>query len=129
VRLLLDTCAFLWLADDPRLLSERVRATLQTGDHEVFLSVVSVWEIILKSQKHSLLRTNQRTSDFVDRQIAILGLQELALTCPCLGYLDRLPPHHQDPFDRILICQALDTTCTLVTPDLNIQRYPVPILW
>ncbi|MBI4028219.1 MAG: type II toxin-antitoxin system VapC family toxin [Verrucomicrobia bacterium] len=129
MRLLLDTCAFLWLVDNPRRLSERVRATLQTGDHEVFLSVVSVWDIILKRQKYFLLRTNQRVDDFVDRQITILGLQELALTRLCLGYLDRLPPHHQDPFDRILICQALDAACTLVIPDLNIQRYPVPILW
>ncbi len=129
MKLLLDTCAFLWLADSPQRLSERVRTTLQTGEHEVFLSVVSVWEIILKSRKYSLLRTKQPVGGFVDDQVLLLGLQEIPLHRSCLTYLDRLPGHHQDPFDRILICQALDAALTLVTPDANIHRYPVPILW
>jgi len=129
VKLLLDTCVFLWLADSPQRLSSKVRSTLTTADHEVFLSVISVWELLLKSRKTSLLKIKEPIPDFVDRQLQLLGLQELSLTRPCLTYLDRFPTHHGDPFDRILLCQALDAACTLVTPDVNIQRYPVPILW
>lgn len=129
MKLLLDTCVLLWLADNPKKLSQKVRSTLEMEDQEVFLSVVSVWELLLKSRKTSLLRIQQPIMDFVDSQIAILGLQELALTRSCFTYLDRLPLHHQDPFDRVLICQALDAACTIVTPDINIHRYPVPSLW
>ena len=129
MKLLLDTCTFLWLAADPQKLPEKVRSALTTTSEEVFLSSISVWELVLKSRKHSLLRLRQSPMDLVEEQIHVLGLEELPLTIHCMTYLSRLPMYHQDPFDRMLICQALEEGCMMITPDENIHRYPVPVLW
>jgi len=129
VKLLLDTCTFLWLANAPEKLSEKARQVLSTSDHEAFLSVISGWEILLKEQKTRRLKLAMPATDFLQQAIHLLHIEELPLKFNCLNYLERLPVYHQDPFDRLLICQAIAEGSTLVTPDSNIRRYPVPTLW
>jgi len=128
VRLLLDTCTFLWLASEPARLSQRATACLADSRNEVLLSSVSAWEISVKYEigKLSLDRPperfvlDERRRHFVD----CLTLDEESAL-----YVHRLPPHHRDPFDRMLVCQAIVGGLTLVTPDPEIARYPVRTLW
>ena len=69
MKLLLDTCVFLWLADNPRRLSKKVLSTLNASEHEIFLSSVSAWEIVLKSRKVTLTRLKQPAIQFVQREL------------------------------------------------------------
>jgi len=129
VKLLLDTCAFLWAADAPERLSDGARAAVAARENEVLVSAVSAWEIHLKSRKRGILRLDRPASVFVREAIARLGFGEARLSCEALAYLERLPDVHSDPFDRVLICQAIHEDCALVTPDSHIGRYPVRVLW
>jgi len=89
----------------------------------------SAWEIHLKSRKRGILRLDRPVSVFVREAMARLGFGEATLNCEALAFLERLPDVHGDPFDRILICQAIHEDCALVTPDSQIGRYPVRVLW
>jgi len=129
VRLLLDTCAFLWAADAPEKLGDAARKAVAAAQNDVLLSAVSVWEIEIKSRQPGKLRLDRPASLFVRDAIARLGLTEAPLTIAALAYLERLPGVHADPFDRALICQAIHEDCALVTPDAQISRYPVRVVW
>jgi PIN domain nuclease of toxin-antitoxin system len=129
VRLLLDTCTFLWAADAPEKLSEPAREALAAPENAVLLSPISAWEIQLKSRKLGQLRLDRPPGAFVREAMARLGLEEAPLGCQALAFLERLPDFHADPFDRALIGQAIHEDCVLVTPDSHIQRYPVRVLW
>lgn len=125
--LLADTHALIWFARlDPRL-SERALAAIQDGENLVFASVASVWEIGLKVARGKLdLGTppEQFVRGLLAQQIRILPIQ-LRHTFRAAA----LPPHHGDPFDRMLVGQALEDGLTLVTCDGQLKAYGVPILW
>ena len=127
MRLLLDTHIFLWfISGDPRL-SKSARESIQNFDNEIYLSVISLWEAIIKYNLGKLplpgapeiYLPTQRERHF----IASLELDEASVT-----RLTKLPPIHRDPFDRILICQALAHDMTLVTGDDLVRSYPVSLL-
>jgi PIN domain nuclease of toxin-antitoxin system len=127
MRLLLDTHVFLWyITADPRLLVT-LRGAIQDPANEVYLSVGSVWEAVIK---HALgkLPLPEAPATYLPREreahrIAPLPIEEAALV-----QLAGLPPLHRDPFDRILIAQALQHGLTLVTVDDAVRAYPVPLL-
>jgi len=129
MRLLLDTCSFLWAADAPEKLSEVARAAVEAAENDVLVSAMSAWEIHLKSRKPGMLRLDRPVSLFVRDAMSRLGFVEAPLSCEALAYLERLPDVHADPFDRALVCQAIHEDCALVTPDSHIRRYPVRIVW
>lgn len=129
MKLLLDTCSFLWAAHAPEKLSRAARDALAASENRVLLSPISAWEIQLKSRRPGQLRLDRPTGAFVSEAIARLGLEEAPFGCQALTYLERLPDFHADPFDRALICQAIHEDCALVTPDVQIHRYPVRTLW
>ena len=126
MRLLLDTHAFLWyITDDSRLPATAADAIRQKSN-DVFLSVVSVWEILVKHQLGKLPLPTP-ADDYVrerreSHQIGSLPLEEASL-----GHLLGLPIHHRDPFDRMLICQAIHHDLTVVTVDEEYSRYPVRV--
>lgn len=130
MRLLLDTCVFLWLIwDEPDLVPE-MREALSDPDHTLFLSAVSVWEA---TQKHALGKLTVHAPEgawthFV-RQRKLHQIEALAVDEAAARHLAALPMLHRDPFDRMLICQAIEHGMTLVTPDQNIRRYPIRTLW
>ena len=129
MKILLDTCTFLWIAKDDPLLSPHARQRFLEPEHEFLLSVVSAWEITIK---YALGRLPLPTTpdQFVpsERQrhgIAILPLGEGASV---IEY--RLPKLHKDPFDRMLICQAMTDGLVLLTPDPLIRQYPgIQVEW
>lgn len=126
--LLLDTCTFLWWAADDPTVPVSVRDRLRDPDEQVFLSSVSAWEVCVK---HALGRLPLPTapSDYVpDRRkrfgISALPLEEADTLC-----IAKLPSLHRDPFDRMLVSQAIARGLTLVTPDPLVRAYPCLTWW
>ncbi len=128
MRLLLDTCTFLWLVTDDPNLSPEARSLIVDPDNEVLLSAVSTWEIAVK---HGLGRLP--LPDDPERYVPKLrrdhAVEPLPLDEESTLYLRRLPGLHRDPFDRMLVCQAIVQGVILLTPDRDITQYPVRTLW
>lgn len=122
-RLLLDTHVFLWWrANDPKL-TESVRSAVSAADL-VFVSVASAWEAAIKVALGKL-----DLPDTIEAGVIESGFEKLLITFVHAEAAARLPPHHSDPFDRMLIAQAQAEGLTLVTHDRRIEAYQVPILW
>ena len=128
MRLLLDTHTFIWLDNAPSRLSRRVQSALEDIDNNLSLSIVSVWEIQIKVQLGKLDIENS-VANLVERQQESNGVELLPIALPHVLALRELPPHHGDPFDRMLISQARVEDVILVTKDENISKYPVDVLW
>jgi len=126
--LLLDTCTFLWMVRTPGDLSAPAREALVDPAVPLYLSVVSQWELTVKALAGRLpLPGDPATYAQQERQRH--GILPLALEEEALRHLPKLPDYHRDPFDRMLICQAIEGGLMLVTPDPEIHRYPVRLLW
>jgi PIN domain nuclease of toxin-antitoxin system len=128
VKLLLDTCTFLWLSSEPERIPAAVLAQLQSPESQLFLSAVSVWEIGTKFRLGKLQLT-EAPAALIPSECEKMGAVELPFDQDAALLADRLPPLHRDPFDRMLVCQALADALTIVTPDPQIGQYPVAILW
>lgn len=128
MRLLLDTCVFLWIAGGAAELSSGARQAFADPANEVYLSAASAWEIAVK---HGLNRLPlpEAPAQFVPRVRQAHGIDGLGVDEAAALLTAQLPPVHRDPFDRILIAQALAGGLVLVTPDEAIRQYPVPSLW
>lgn len=127
MKLLLDTHIFLWFISGDGRLPAGVRSAIQSFDNEVFLSVVSLWEATVKYQLGKL-PLPQPPNVYLPLQRERHQIMSLALAESAVLELAVLPPHHRDPFDRMLICQALAHQCTVVTGDPAIHRYAVSVL-
>jgi len=128
MNILLDTCVFLWLTVDSPELSDNARRLFADPDNDVYLSVASAWEIIVK---HNLgkLPLPEPPHDFIKNNRIRHRIETLPLDEAAVLQLSRLPEYHKDPFDRILICQAIAGSLTILTPDTHITRYPVRTEW
>ena len=126
MRLLLDTHAFLWyITDDPRLTAAAADA-IREESNEVFLSVVSMWEALAKHQLGKLPLASP-ADEYLRLRREEHGIESLPFDEPSLSHLLRLPLHHRDPFDRMLICQALQHGLQVVTSDAQFANYPVSV--
>ena len=127
MKVLVDTCTFLWMADDAPELSRPARTIVTDPDNEVYLSAASAWEIAIK---HTLGKfpLPEPPRQFVPTQRTLLALAALSIEEEAVLALDRLPALHRDPFDRLLVCQALTHGLVIVSPDPQIQQYPVRTL-
>jgi len=128
VKLLLDTCTFLWIVGDSRELSPRALALFRSPEHEVYLSSASAWEIGIK---HALgrLPLPQPPGRFVPAMREHHAIESLPIDEESVLQVDRLPGHHRDPFDRLLVCQAIVHGLAILSPDPLIAAYPVRVLW
>lgn len=128
MRILLDTCTFLWIIADAPELSTRARELFGDPGNEVFLSSVSTWEI---SIKHALgrLPLPEAPERFIPTQREQHGVETLPLEESATLHLTRLPQLHKGPFDRMLICQAIIHGMVIITPDELILQYPVRSTW
>ncbi len=127
MKLLLDTHAFLWyISDDPKLPRYAYDA-IRDKSNEVYLSVVSVWEALVK-HKNGKLPLPSEADKYIDASRMAHRIADLALDRQAVSHLLSLPAHHRDPFDRMLICQALAHELTVVTSDEVFGHYPVLVL-
>ncbi|MDA8049623.1 MAG: type II toxin-antitoxin system VapC family toxin [Rhodospirillales bacterium] len=125
MKLLLDTHVLLWAAGTPRRLPRAARALLEDEANELMFSAASLWKVAIKQQ---LGREDFRAdARLLRRGLLDNGYTELPVTSAHAVALDLLPPLHKDPFDRMLIAQALVEGIMLVTADANLARYPGPI--
>ena len=118
MRLLLDTHIYLWWLRDDRKLSAKARKSIADAD-EVFVSSVSIWEASIKSALGKL----DVDVDALVTGIAISGFQELSMTAKHAARIATLPGIHRDPFDRMLIAQALCEPLRLLTIDAKLREY------
>jgi PIN domain nuclease of toxin-antitoxin system len=128
VKILLDTCTFLWLVGGAGELSRVAADLYRSPDNEVFLSAASAWEIAIKSGLGRLVLPGppDQLIPAERRARAILPLpidEESAL------HVSRLPALHGDPFDRMLVAQAIVHGLTLLTPDPLVTQYPARTTW
>lgn len=125
MKLLLDTHVLLWAASSPNRLSAAARELLEDPDNELIFSAASLWEIAIKSAlKREDFSANAR---LLRRGLLDHGYTELPIESAHAVEVDALPALHKDPFDRILIAQAMVEGITLVTADETVARYPATI--
>ena len=128
VRTLLDTHAFLWWISDSRRLSGAARRAIENDANAIFVSAASAWEITTKHRIGKLARAEAVALD-VTGSIAGQGFEDLAITVDDAARAGRLPGIHRDPFDRVLIAQALARDLAIVSVDRTFDGYGVRRLW
>ena len=128
MRLLIDTCAFLWIASESPRLSKAAAAAFLDRNNERLLSTASAWEISIKHAS-GRLPLPERPDIFVPRVREASGIASLAIDEESALYAGKLPGLHADPFDRMLIAQAVVHGMTILTPDPEVERYAVRVLW
>lgn len=125
MKLLLDTHLLLWAAGSPDRLPATAQTLLKDPQNELFFSAASLWEIVIK---RGLGRSDfQVDARVLRRELLDNGYQELAITSEHSVSIDSLPPLHKDPFDRILVSQAIVEGITLLTADALVAQYPGPV--
>ena len=125
MRLLLDTHVLLWALAAPARLPAKVSAAIRDPSNMVHVSATSGWEIAIKVALGKL----KADLDEISRAVAEVGFEELPVRMAHARRLRALPAHHRDPFDRMLVAQAIEEGLTLVTRDRQLGAYGVPIAW
>jgi len=128
MRILLDTCAFLWLVTDDSQASELAKEIFLKEDNELLLSAVTGFEIAVK---YSLgkLRLAEPPKEFITNRINANALTELPVSMTHALILQNLPLHHKDPFDRLLVAQAMVNQIPLLSADQQLSAYDINRLW
>lgn len=126
MKVLIDTHVLLWGIQDASKVSNKVRTLLPVSD--VWISVVSLWEIIAKVQIGKLTLPSP-VGNYLSEKLRMNGVSVLPLTFSHVRRLEGIPLHHRDPFDRILIAQSLEENIPLVTSDSAFENYSVQIIW
>ena len=124
---LLDTHAFLWFVAGDKQLPESIKSKILNINESCYLSVASLWEITIKSQmgKLKLEISLQELFDYIDRN----RIEIIQITYDHLLTLSELPLHHSDPFDRIIVSQAVTENLTLLSKDRGLKKYKIKQQW
>jgi PIN domain nuclease of toxin-antitoxin system len=123
MRLLLDTHTFLWWVEDSPRLPKRFRAAIAEPTNDVFVSAVTVWEIAIKGRSGRIVFSG-RIAEEIRRQ----GFQPLSIALGHAEAVEDLPVFHRDPFDRMLVAQAMAEEMILLTVDAQIVKYAPNVL-
>jgi PIN domain nuclease of toxin-antitoxin system len=127
MKAILDTHAFLWaLAGDGRM--SRHARDIFAGSTELSLSMASIWEILIKVQAGKM-NFPRPAGPYVIRKLVENRIEVLPISIDHLLAVERLPMHHRDPFDRMLIAQSIEEHLPVVTADRVFARYPVDVIW
>ncbi len=125
---LLDTNVFLWAEAEPAQLNGQARALLTDSHQAIYLSSASTWEIIIKTALGKL-KLPESPARFISGRMAQGRLLPLFITHEHTLQVGELPTYHRDPFDRMLIAQALSEKMVLLTADPQLTKYPIDTLW
>ena len=128
MKLLLDTHVFIWWSGEPDKLSKKALDACENSSNRLILSIVSIWEMQIKIQLGKL-KLKHSLKDLVENQQDVNSLQILPVSPNHIFMLDNLPMHHGDPFDRLLISQAIEEKLLLVSKDKKISDYAVKLFW
>ncbi len=128
MKLLLDTHVFIWWSGEPNKLSEKVLNACENRANRLILSIVSIWEMQIKMQLGKL-KLKRSLKELVKNQQDVNSLLILPVSPNHIFMLDNLPMHHSDPFDRLLISQAIEEKLFLVSKDEKFSDYAVKLFW
>jgi PIN domain nuclease of toxin-antitoxin system len=128
MKLLLDTHTFIWWDSSPQKLSPKALALCQNPENTLLLSMASIWEIQIKLQLGKL-SLNLPLPELIESQQQTNNIELLPINLTHVLTLDTLPKHHKDPFDRLLISQAIVEDAVLVSGDSILGNYPVKVEW
>ena len=128
MKLLLDTATFLWWITDHESLSRRARDLISDEANEVWFSTVSSWEIVIKAGL-GRVRLPEKAERFLPKQLGANGFQVLPIHLRHTLRVAGLPDLHRDPFDRLLVAQAIVEGFTIVSGDAQLSRYSAPVEW
>jgi PIN domain nuclease of toxin-antitoxin system len=123
LRLLLDTHVAVWALDEPKRLSAAARQAIETEENDIFVSVVSPWELAIKGPREGV-----RVPEDFEKELTGEGIKLLPVLWHHTDPLKSMTYHHRDPFDRMLVAQALTDGLTIVTADRKLRNYPVSLM-
>ena len=126
MKVILDTQVFLWGLTEPEKLSVAARRSLASS--ETFWSVASIWEVLIKVQLGKL-RMPASVGDYLISKMTANGVSVLPIRLEHVLRIEKLPMHHRDPFDRVLIAQSMEEGWPLITADSVFRSYPVQVIW
>ncbi len=125
---LIDTHCWLWWLSEPERLNARARRRIADRRNAVFFSAASAWEIAIKAALGKL-RLPEPAATYVPSRVSAQGMVPLPINQRHALHLETMPPHHRDPFDRMLIAQAQIEALPVLTADRNFLPYEVKVLW
>ena len=128
MKVLLDTHAFLWALTNDQRLSRSARDFFTASTHELVFSVASVWETLIKA-KTGRLALPYPAGPFLKSELRRNSIALLPILLSHVLRLEKLPEHHRDPFDRILLAQAIEEELPILSADEKFRPYPVQVLW
>jgi PIN domain nuclease of toxin-antitoxin system len=128
LRLLIDTHVFLWWVDDSPELTAKARNAIANVNNECCLSVASCWEMAIKASLGKL-RLAKPVERFITEQVSANGFALLNISLRQASKVEKLPFHHRDPFDRLLIAQAISEKLVIVSADKIFASYGVKVIW
>jgi PIN domain nuclease of toxin-antitoxin system len=128
MNLLLDTHAFLWFVMGSDNLSSKARALIEDPANENFLSIASLWEMAIKFSLGKLV-LSASFDDLIPEQLNLNGIRLLDISVDHVSLVARLPFHHRDPFDRLLVAQAITEKMPVVSIDAAFDNYGIARLW
>jgi PIN domain nuclease of toxin-antitoxin system len=128
MRVLVDTHVFLWWVEGNRALPAKVRAAIADPENECLISLVSAWELAIKASLGKL-KLALPVKRYVVENVAANGFRMLDIRIAHVGRVETLASHHGDPFDRLLIAQALEEDLPVVTADPIFRKYGVKRIW
>ena len=129
MKVLLDTCALIWICSDPNKFSPAARSVFNDPNPlELYLSDASVFEIALKCSLGKM-ELPEPPREWIAHQLEIWGIQSLPISHEELFVSAELPWHHKDPFDRLIIATAQNSKLPIMTSDSLFSRYNVEVIW
>lgn len=128
MQILLDTHIFLWLISDDADLSKKAKRIFLDQNNDLFLSLVSIWEIAIKISIGKLF-LKKLIEQFIPEQLQENNIKQLNINFRHITKVTNLPFHHRDPFDRLLVAQALEENIPILSNDKAFDNYPIKRLW
>ena len=128
MKYLLDTHTLLWFINGDNRLNKRLIECIENYNNEIFISSVSLWEIAVKINIGKL-KLRKEYKEFIPKQLEINNIEILNISHTHLIENINLPMHHRDPFDRLIISQALAENLTIITKDGNFKKYKIKLIW
>jgi len=127
MKVLLDTHVLIWFAEGSDKLSEKAKSEIDNPNNFKFISIASLWEIVIKSsrQKLELKKSFVEINEF----LYLNNFEVLSIEIKHLNSLLNLPYHHSDPFDRLIISQAVSDNFGIISIDRHFSSYPVNVIW
>ena len=128
MRVLIDTHIFIWYVQNSERLPSSITAIINNGRNDILLSIASVWEMAIK-QSTGKLNLGTPYASFIAEQMRLNSMELLPVRLEHLDLITTLPLHHRDPFDRLLIAQAIVEDIILISADRVFALYPVRVMW